>query len=1031
MPRIPVEHIERIKREVPIEELVREYGIELEVRGKDLFGHCPWHEDSDPSFSVTPGKNLWNCLAGCGGGDTIQFVMRCEKVSFREAAEKLLSRLGLAPPRLEEIKTYKGTREILALPGEDLSGGRLMGIVADFYHSTFCNQPQAMAYLQKRKCFHPEAVKLFRLGYGNRTLGYRVPTTTLAGRELKLRLQRMGILRESGHEHLSGSIVVPLFNEHGEVVQMYGRKIEKVMREAPKHLYLSGELRGVFNRAALEHQKEILLCESILDALTLWSAGLRNVTTTFGTNNFTPELWELLKKLGPQRIILCFDHDEAGEEAVKKYTPELIKLGAKILRAKLPYGEDINEVARNANNPSYALAACIERAEEIAYSRKEPRLHVAMEVDEMTGEALPFITKEGLETSIGWASSPFIPAPYEEVMAQRREEEAAKKKEPSLQSAPILKPQPSSLVADLLAAPQALPSPNTLQPEMRGEDIFIKLGDREYRIRGLNKNTSYETLKINLRVKLDDEHYHQDNLDMARAKEREHFARTAAGETKLKEDIIKRDLSRLLLKLEELQEENIRRLLAPKGPEIPGMSEEERKEALELLQDPKLLERILRDFDTCGVVGEDTNKLIGYLAALSRKFDKPLGVIIQSTSAAGKTTLMEAVLSFVPEEERVKYSAMTGQALFYLGEADIKNKILAIAEEEGAERATYALKLLQSEGELTIASTGKDSTSGRLVTETYHVEGPVMIFFTTTSIELDEELANRCLTLTVDESREQTRRIHELQREEETIEGYLSKKRAEAVRHTHCNAQRLLQTLPVHNPFAKRLTFPDENTRLRRDQKKYLTLIRAIALLHQHQRPRRTHEGVEHVEVTLSDIEQANRLAGEILGRSLDEMPPQTRRFLDLLLSAVWRSCQEKQIEQPHYRFTQREVRQWTGYSPPQVKRHLAKLVELEYILTHRGGRGQSFLYELLYTGEGRDGVKFLMGLIDPEKLAYDTDQYTENSHRDTPGIPQVHGRDTSGLTHQNGSSPSKQRGLGAIITNHSENRLLGICQNA
>lgn len=1031
MPRIPAEHIERIKREVPIEELAREYGIKLESRGKDLFGRCPWHEDSDPSFSATPGKNLWNCLAGCGGGDTIQFVMRAEKISFRQASEKLLTRLGMAPPRSDEIKAYKKNHEILAVPGEDLSDKRLLGIVAEFYHSTFCNQPQAMAYLQKRKCFHPEAVKHFRLGYGNRTIGYRVPTTTLAGRELKIRLQRIGILRESGHEHMSGSIVVPLFNEQGEVVQMYGRKIEKVAKEVPKHLYLSGELRGVFNRAALEHQKEILLCESILDALTLWSAGYRNVTTTFGTNNLTPELWQLLERLRPKRIILCFDHDEAGETAVKRYALDLAKLGARVLRAKLPYGEDINEAARNANNPTSALAACIENATEILCK------HIAMEIDEMTGEALPGITTEGVKTGVGWAPYPFMPALYDEVIEQQQEAAAAKKIDPVLQSAPNLKPQPSFLAADILAAPPTLPSPNTLQPEMRGEDIFIKMGNREYRIRGLNKNTSYETLKINLRVKLDEERFHQDNLDMARAKEREHFARAAAQETKLKEDIIKRDLSRLLLKLEELQEENIRRTLTPKALQIPGMSEEERKEALELLQDPKLLERILRDFDTCGAIGEDTNKLIGYLAALSRKFDKPLGVIIQSTSAAGKTTLMEAILSFVPEEEKIKYSAMTGQALFYLGETDIQNKILAIAEEEGAERATYALKLLQSEGELTIASTGKDSTTGRLITETYHVEGPAMIFFTTTNIELDEELSNRCLTLTVDESREQTRRIHELQREEETIEGHLKKKRAEAIRRTHCNAQRLLQALPVHNPFARQLTFPDENTRLRRDQKKYLTLIRAIALLHQHQRPRQTLEGVEHIEVTQEDIKEANRLAGEILGRSLDEMPPQTRRFLDLLLSAVWKNCQEKQIEQPHYRFTQRKVREWTGYSPQQVKRHLAKLVELEYVLTHRGGRGQSFHYELLYTGEGREGVRFLMGLIDPDKLkenkevkeshnvAYDNNRDIKNSQWDTPGTPQVQRWDISGLPHQNGSTFSKQAELEEILTNRVEKHAL------
>ena len=106
---------------------------------------------------------------------------------------------------------------------------------------------------------------------------------------------------------------------------------------------------------------------------------------------------------------------------------------------------------------------------------------------------------------------------------------------------------------------------------------------------------------------------------------------------------------------------------------------------------------------------------------------------------------MEAVLSFFPGEEQIKYSAMTGQSLYYLGEKNLQHKILAIVEEEGAEKASYALKLLQSEGELTIASTGKDATTGRMKTEEYHVEGPVAIVLTTTSIDIDEELMNRCL----------------------------------------------------------------------------------------------------------------------------------------------------------------------------------------------------------------------------------------------------------------------------------------------
>ena len=949
MARLPEEILTRIKAEVPLEALCREHGIELSGSGKNLLARCPFHEDGEPSFVVTPGKNLWNCLAGCGGGDTIQLLMRLENISFRRAADKLAARLGLAP-EAATIETHTGTtHDILADPGEGMNDAALMGIVTDFYHRTFLNHPQAMQYLAKRKCFHPEAVKRFRIGYANRTLGYRVPATTVAGQELKRHLQGLGILRDSGHEHLNGSVIFPICDRHNAPVQMYGRKLNDNLRKGtPTHLYLEGPLRGVWNGDALTNQREIILCESILDALTFWCAGFRNVTCSFGAGNIGEDVWKLLHDVRPSRVILAQDNDTAGNDAVWKLAPRLGDLGIGVRRVKLPPGCDINAFACQSGDASRALAALIEDAEVLV------------------------------------ANAASVPAPSSLPVAENARPATSP---PAADDIPE-KTAASALVASVQAA--SPPEPSGLMPSIQGDDITFTIGDRAWRIRGLAKNLSYEALRVQIRVTRN-ESFHLDTRDLLSAKQREAFLREAAAELRQPEDVLKRDLGRILLKLEELQEQNIRRALEPKQAAVPGMTGEESAAALELLHAPDLLGRILADFDACGVVGEDTNKLVGYLAATSRKFERPLGVIIQSTSAAGKTTLMEAVLAFMPEEERVKYSALTGQALFYLGEQDIRHKILAIAEEEGAERATYALKLLQSEGELTIASTGKDATTGRMETQEYHVEGPAMIFFTTTSIEVDEELANRCLVLTVDESREQTRRIHQLQREEETIEGYLHRERATLIRHTHQNAQRLLATLPVHNPFARLLTFPDENTRLRRDQKKYLTLIRTIALLHQHQRPRRTVNGVEHVEVTREDIATANRIAGVILGRSLDEMPPQTRRFLDLLWHMVKTTCQENQIDPKHHRFTQRETRAATGWSPPQVKRHMQRLCELEYILVHRGGRGQGFVYELVYQGEGGDGTKFLPGLIAAESLAsiaYDGDRDGHNGDRDAPGIP-------------------------------------------
>ena len=467
--------------------------------------------------------------------------------------------------------------------------------------------------------------------------------------------------------------------------------------------------------------------------------------------------------------------------------------------------------------------------------------------------------------------------------------------------------------------------------------------------------------------------------------------------------MIKRDLGQLLLALEQAQEQRIQAALQPQKVTIE-MAAKEEKAALQLLQNPDLLQRILTDFDACGIVGEATNKLTGYLACVSRQLDRPLAVIIQSTSAAGKSTLMESILAFIPEEARIKYSAMTGQSLYYLGETDLKHKILAIVEEEGAEKASYALKLLQSEGELTIASTGKDE-QGRMKTEEYHVEGPVMIFLTTTAVDIDEELLNRCLVLTVDESREQTKAIHDLQREAETFAGLKRKVEREQILQVHRNAQRFLQPLHVVNPYAQQLTFLSDRTRTRRDHVKYLTLIRSIALLHQKQRPLKEKDGLHYIEVTLQDIAAANTLAHEVLGRSLDELPPQTRRLLELLEQWVTQMCLEQATERSLFLFSRRQLRDQFGWGDTQLKVHLARLVDMEYLLVHRNPeQWQGYVYELLYAGEGQAGGRFFAGLIDLEAL-----NHAKNTPQSGAGRAMVGGQSAGGPVQLSPTKPSVQ----------------------
>lgn len=910
MARIPDEEVDRIKRDIALERLVRSRGIELRKHGADLIGLCPFHDDHEPSLVISPAKNLWHCLGACQtGGSVIDWTMKTQGVSFRHAVELL--RADFFPLAASSSRVVKvATVPILSAPvSTDMEDRELLARVADYYHETLKQSPEALGYLERRGIKSAEAIDRFKLGFANRTLGLRLPAKNRKeGQELRTRLGKLGVIREeTGHEHFNGSLVVPIFDAAGDVVEMYGRKITPNLRPGtPLHLYLPGPHHGVWNLDALRESKEIILCESLIDALTFWCAGIRNVTTSYGVGGFTAEHIEAFKSFGTEHVLVAYDRDDAGDRAAEALGKQLPAAGIGVSRIEFPKGMDANEYAMKVQPASRSLSVLVRAATWIGAAPRAAR------VVDIIADPKPEAAKERVIT-------PATP-------------------EPTL-----------SLAADPPVVREALPI------ETSGEDIVLRFGDRRYRVRGLAKNTSFDSLRVNVLVSREDltDKFFVDTLDLYSARQRAIFEKQAAADIGMNEDVMHRELGQLLRTLEQMQEEQIKRALEPKEKPAAAMPEAEQSSAMELLRDPNLAGRILADFAACGVVGEETNKLMGYLAAVSRKLEQPLAIVVQSSSAAGKSALMEAVLALMPEEERVQYSAMTGQSLFYMGETDLKHKILAIAEEEGAERASYALKLLQSEGRLTIASTGKDPHTGKLVTHEYHVEGPVMIFLTTTAIEIDEELLNRCIVLTVDEDREQTRAIHRLQRESQTLEGLLAKRDAYRIRTLHRNAQRLLQPILVANPYARELTFIDASTRSRRDHMKYLTLIRTIALLHQHQRERKTieHNGeqIEYIEVTRSDIDLANRLAHEVLGRSLDELPPQTRRLLTLVDQMVSAECERLGIDRSEYHFTRRHAREVTRWGETQLRIHLDRLVALEYLLVHRGGRGQSFVYELLY----------------------------------------------------------------------------------
>jgi hypothetical protein len=742
----------------------------------------------------------------------------------------------------------------------------------------------------------------------------------------------------------------------------------------------------VFNREGIDRQGEVILCEALIDALTFWNAGYRNVTSCYGVNGLTDELLAALKQCGAppvggsaasqRRILLAFDRDDAGDRGAEEVAKRLMAEGLDCFRLLFPKGMDANEYARSVKPAEKSLGVVIRSAQWLGAAQgcangAEGRMPGAAQ------GTRPELTTRCFNSVHPWTVA-------DEVLRTPQ----ALQTEPNEHVAPM--PDKIPLAADLTPvlpepAAEAMPAIADPEPESKTDEkqFVITYGERRYRVRGWPKQLG-EALKVNILVTLaghesseptaGDVQLHVDTLDLYQAKQRQAFAKLAASELNADEAVIQRDLGRLLMKLETLIDERAREAEQPKVTPVPSMTREETDAALAFLKDPKLTERIVADFERVGLVGEPSNALVAYLACISRKLAASLAVLIQSTSAAGKSTLMDSVLALVPPEDRVHYSAMTGQSLFYLGEQEIKHRILAIAEEEGVRQAAYALKVLQSQGELTIASTGKDPTTGMLVTQQYRVEGPVMLFLTTTAIDLDEELVNRCLVLTINESREQTRLIQQRQRARRTLAGLMAQSEAEAVTQLHQHAQRLLRPLAVVNPYAEQLTFLDDRTRTRRDHAKYLTLIESIALLHQHQREIRTMQRgarrIEYIEATLDDIALANRLAHEVLGRSLDELPPQTRRVLGIIEAFVAEKVRQHEIGRNDVRFTRRELRACCGMSDAAIRVHLERLVMMEYVRSATGRNGLRFEYELLFDGTVDSSAPQMIGLINVEELA-------------------------------------------------------------
>ncbi len=259
----------------------------------------------------------------------------------------------------------------------DDDGQALLNQVIDFYHQQLLASPEAQAWLVSRGLNHPELVSHFRLGFAGHhgiggSAGVLPSSQSKEGQRLREKLAGLGVLRAATkQDHFRGCVVMPIIGwsesanvtSRGRVQQLYGRRTLTVKSGASKHLYLPSPLAGVWNESALKASSEVILCEALIDAMTFWCAGFRNVIAAYGCNGFTADHLAALQYHGVKRVLIAFDRDEAGDRGAESVAGELLESGIEAWRVRFPQELDANAYALKSGNPEAALGLALQQAQ--------------------------------------------------------------------------------------------------------------------------------------------------------------------------------------------------------------------------------------------------------------------------------------------------------------------------------------------------------------------------------------------------------------------------------------------------------------------------------------------------------------------------------------------------------------------------------------------------------------------------------------------------------------------------------------------
>ncbi len=896
--QVTKEGIERIKSANELAAVVAERGIELKKKGRQLVASCPFHKERTASFNVSSAKGLFHCF-GCGAsGDVIGFVTKLDKVSFGSALDTLARRAGLDLARLMMERTRAHERTPLGALTQPPNGD---GASRALPSTTDAPPPGAPP--------QPNAAELL-----SRVVDH---------------YHRTFCEREDAQEYLVKRGITDT-----DLVQALkiGYADGSLLQTIPK----AGEVReALVKLGVITAEGRELLGGCVVVPIPDPTSG--EWTNLYGRGLRTPRHCYLP---GPLRGVLNFQ--------AARISPEVV------LTEAVFDAISFHQAGIGIAIPIYGVSGFTADHFDLLKREGVKRVLLALDNDEAGRKGTEALKGKLEAAGIAVRVASFPPGIKDanELLVSRNGDAGEAFRQ----------------LLDAAVAPAAAPAAEAVSASREGVPATEAPAERPDNAAGglqlVREGVSYHArvhslllgrLRATVRAARG-EAFHVDTIDLYASRSRTEFAKRTAKALGIEASAAEAALLALLVEAEKQAE--AAQAGAEAAPNAAAtMSAAEREDALGFLKCSELLDQAARDIDALGYVGEETNKRLLYLVAVSRKLEDPLSAIVLSQSGAGKSGLTEVIERLCPPEDVVLLTRLTPQSLYYTEPGFLDRKLVIVEERYGSIEADYSIRVLQSRKKLIAAAPVKDPHSGNMRTKVFMVEARAAFIEATTASSVNHENATRCFELQMDESEEQTRRIHERQRLLRTGRGLELRQETESITRRHWNAQRLLDALPVEIPFADRLSFPSSWMRTRRDHARFLNLIEVLAFLHQHQRERSSRGAIV---ASLADYEAAYALAGEVLRETLSDVRKPLREAY-----ARIRQLSDK----AGGTVSRREIREALSEPDSTVRRWLQELVELEYLAVAEVGRqGQGKTTRYAIVEQAGSPVK-LEGLLSPHEL--------------------------------------------------------------